>query len=150
MIGLIQRVAEASVSVNGTEKAAINKGLLVFLGIEEADEQQDVDWLANKVVKLRIFDDDEGVMNRSVLDEAGEIMVISQFTLHARTKKGSRPSYIDAAHPDQSIPLYNAFVEKLEQLTGKAVKSGEFGANMQVGLVNDGPVTIPIDTKNKR
>lgn len=147
---MIQRVSKASVQIDGETKSAISHGLLVFLGIEHADEEQDADWLINKVTKLRVFDDENGVMNKSVMDVDGEILVISQFTLHARTKKGSRPSYVDAAPPEKAVPLYNSFVKKLETITNKSVGSGEFGAYMQVELINDGPVTIPIDSKNKR
>lgn len=150
MIALIQRVNNASVAVNGSEKSAISKGLLVFLGIGNDDAKEDSAWLINKIAKLRIFDDGEGVMNNSIMDAQGEFLIISQFTLHARTKKGSRPSYVDAAPPDTAIPLYENFLLELQRQTGLAVKSGEFGADMQVKLSNDGPVTIHIDTKNRK
>ncbi|MFA8433886.1 MAG: D-aminoacyl-tRNA deacylase [Marinifilaceae bacterium] len=146
---VIQRVNEASVSINGTCKSRIGKGLMILVGIENEDSTEDINWLCKKICNLRIFDDEEGVMNRSVVDVRGEILAISQFTLHARTKKGNRPSYINAAKPDVSIPLYNQFVGQLEQELGQEVGTGEFGAEMQVALVNDGPVTIIIDTKNK-
>lgn len=147
MIAVIQRVSEASVTIDDLLKSKIQHGLLILLGVEEADDQEDVEWLTRKVTNLRIFDDDKGVMNNSLLDQQGEALVVSQFTLHASTKKGNRPSYIRAAKPEISIPLYQAFVAALTQAT--AVKTGEFGADMKVSLVNDGPVTIIIDTKNK-
>lgn len=150
MIALVQRVSEASVIIENDTKASINRGMLVLLGIENNDGEEDIDWLTNKLAKLRIFDDESGVMNRSLQDIDGEILVISQFTLHARTKKGNRPSYIDAAKPDIAIPLYNSFVEKMNTYINKEVKTGEFGADMDVSLTNDGPVTIHIDTKNKK
>ncbi len=146
---VIQRVAMASVSINDRKKAEIGPGLLVLLGIEDSDDYTDVEWLSNKIVQIRIFDDSNDVMNLSVLDTQGSIMVISQFTLYAKTRKGNRPSYIRAAHPDKAIPLYNTFVKQLSGLLGKEVATGEFGAMMQVELVNDGPVTIIIDTKEK-
>ncbi|HBC77405.1 MAG TPA: D-tyrosyl-tRNA(Tyr) deacylase [Bacteroidales bacterium] len=146
---VIQRVSRASVSINKQKRSEIGSGILVLLGIEESDDQTDIDWLSGKIVQLRIFNDSNEVMNLSVLDTNGSIMVISQFTLHARTKKGNRPSYIRAAHPDIAIPLYNKFVERLSCLLGKDVATGEFGAMMQVELVNDGPVTIIIDSKEK-
>jgi len=146
---VIQRVTRASVSINNNERAAIGPGLLVLLGIEESDNNGDIGWLCSKIIQLRIFADSNGIMNLSVADTGGSIMVISQFTLHARTKKGNRPSYIRAAHPDIAIPLYNSFVTTLSGLLGKKVETGEFGAMMQVELVNDGPVTIIIDTKEK-
>ncbi len=149
MIAVIQRVTESSVTINGTIKSAIGKGLMVLLGIEDADGDEDIEWLAKKIVNLRIFDDADGVMNESILQHNGEILVISQFTLHASTKKGNRPSYIKAAKPEVAIPLYNKFLTFIERELGKEVKSGEFGAMMQVALINDGPVTILIDTKNK-
>jgi D-tyrosyl-tRNA(Tyr) deacylase len=145
---VIQRVARASVSINDQMKSEIGKGLLVLLGIEESDGNADIEWLCTKIVQLRIFNDTNNVMNLSVIDTRGSIMVISQFTLHAKTKKGNRPSYIRAAHPDKAIPLYNSFISRLSELLGKEVVTGEFGAMMQVDLVNDGPVTI-IDTKEK-
>lgn len=147
MRAVIQRVSRASVSAGGRIKAETGPGMLVLVGIEEYDTIEDVDWLSNKIVQLRIFNDRNNIMNLSVLDNRGEIMVISQFTLHARTKKGNRPSYIRAARPEVAIPLYNEFVDRLTTLIGKDVKTGEFGAMMQVELVNDGPVTIIIDTK---
>jgi len=146
---VIQRVAGASVSINDQKKSEIGKGLLVLLGIEESDDNTDAEWLCSKIVQLRIFNDVNDIMNLSVLDTGGSIMVISQFTLHAKTRKGNRPSYIKAAHPDTAIPLYNNFVSRLSALLGKEVATGEFGAMMQVELVNDGPVTIIIDTKEK-
>ena len=147
---VIQRVSEASVNVRKEEKSSIKKGLLIFLGIEETDGSEDVIWLSKKIAQLRIFSDDKGLMNRSVLDVKGELMVVSQFTLHAKTKKGNRPSYIKAAKPKQAISLYEEFIIVLEKEIGKTVKTGDFGANMQVNLCNDGPVTIIIDTKNKQ
>lgn len=149
MIAVVQRVSSASVTINGVTKSAIENGLLVLVGIEDADTQEDIDWLSSKIVNLRIFDDADGVMNVSVQDDGGDILVISQFTLHASTKKGNRPSYIKAAKPDVAIPLYEKFVRALEAVLEKPVKTGEFGADMKVALVNDGPVTIIIDTKNK-
>jgi D-aminoacyl-tRNA deacylase len=146
---VIQRVSEASVRVNGKVKSRIGKGLLIFLGIEENDNNEDVSWLVQKVVNLRIFSDEEGKMNFSVQDIHGEVMVISQFTLHASIKKGNRPSYIRAARPSIAIPLYELFIKKMEEVQGKSVMSGEFGADMKVSLLNDGPVTIWMDTKNK-
>jgi D-aminoacyl-tRNA deacylase len=147
MRAVIQRVSQSSVTIGGEVKAAIQRGLLVLLGVEAADTADDIEWLSGKIVRLRIFSDDQGVMNRSVQEVGGEILVISQFTLHASTKKGNRPSYSRAARPEVAIPLYDAFVLKLSQDLGKAVHTGKFGADMQVGLVNDGPVTIVIDTK---
>lgn len=146
---IIQRVSRAEVSIKGKLKSAISHGLLILLGIEEADNQEDIDWLVAKVSKLRVFNDVNGVMNLSICDVKGEIMVVSQFTLHASTKKGNRPSYIKAAKPDFSIPMYEAFVKKLSEEIGGKVKTGEFGAMMDVSLTNDGPVTIFIDSKNK-
>jgi len=146
---VIQRVSRASVTISNQERAAIGPGLVVLLGIEESDDYRDIDWLCNKIVQLRIFADSNGVMNLSVADTGGSIMVISQFTLHAMTRKGNRPSYIRAAHPDKAIPIYNCFISALSGLLGKRVATGEFGAMMQVELVNDGPVTIIIDTKTK-
>lgn len=146
---LIQRTAHASVTIAGTCKSAIGKGLLVLVGIEEADNQEDIEWLCKKIVNLRIFDDENGVMNRSVLDIAGEILVVSQFTLHASTKKGNRPSYIRAASHATAVPLYEQFCQALTEALGKPVGTGEFGADMKVELLNDGPVTIWMDTKNK-
>ena len=149
MIAVIQRVTNASVTIDGVVKSSIGKGLLVLLGIEEADNGEDVSWLATKVANLRIFNDEGGVMNVSVKDDGGDVIVVSQFTLHASTKKGNRPSYIRAARPDTAIPLYESFVKAVSQELGKAVQTGEFGADMKVNLLNDGPVTIIIDTKNK-
>ena len=146
---VIQRVKRASVSIGGTITSSIGKGLMVLVGIEDADDDSDVEWLCNKIVQLRIFDDNEGVMNLSVLETGGEILAVSQFTLHAKTRKGNRPSYIMAARPEKAIPIYNNFVKKLSKLMGKEIKTGEFGAMMDIELVNEGPVTIIIDTKNK-
>jgi len=146
---VIQRVSRASVTIEGKVKSRIGKGLLILLGIENVDIQEDIDWLAGKISKLRIFDDDDGVMNLPVTDINGEIIVVSQFTLHAGTRKGNRPSYIKAARPDFAIPMYEKFIAKLEEETGKTVQTGEFGAMMDVELVNNGPVTIIIDTKNR-
>ncbi len=149
MRAVIQRVTKASVTIESKLKASVGKGLLVLVGIEEADNETDLEWLCSKIVQLRIFDDSNGVMNLSVQEINGEIMAVSQFTLHAKTKKGNRPSYIKAARPEQAIPLYNLFVTRLSQLLGREVKTGEFGAMMQIELVNDGPVTIIVDTKEK-
>jgi D-tyrosyl-tRNA(Tyr) deacylase len=149
MRAVIQRVSLASVSINNKIKSAIGPGLLVLVGIEEADNETDVDWLTAKIVQLRIFNDSNNVMNLSVIDTGGSILAISQFTLHAKTRKGNRPSYIRAAHPEKAVPLYNMFVSRLSQLTGKETGTGEFGAMMQVELINDGPVTIIIDTREK-
>lgn len=146
---VIQRTAHASVTINGHCKTAIGQGMMILVGIEEADGQEDIDWLCKKIVNLRIFDDENGVMNRSILDAGGDILVISQFTLHASTKKGNRPSYIRAAKPEISIPLYERFCQDLSAALGKEIGTGEFGADMKVELLNDGPVTICIDTKNK-
>ncbi len=149
MIAVIQRVSEASVTIDGKIKSAIAAGLLVLVGVEDADTEEDVSWLANKIVNLRIFSDSENKMNLSLMDIAGELLVISQFTLHALTKKGNRPSYIKAARPEMAIPIYESFLNTLERL-GCPVGSGEFGADMKVRLLNDGPVTIIIDTKNRQ
>jgi D-tyrosyl-tRNA(Tyr) deacylase len=149
MRAVIQRVSHASVTINGNCKSAIKEGLLVLVGIEEADGQEDIEWLCKKIVNLRIFDDENGVMNKSVLDVDGEILVISQFTLHASTKKGNRPSYIKAAKHEISVPLYETFCNELSISLGKQVGTGEFGADMKVELLNNGPVTIWMDTKNK-
>ena len=146
---VIQRVSSASVAVDGQVKGAVGAGLCILLGIEEDDNEEDISWLTKKIVQLTIFDDDDGVMNRSLLDTGGEILLVSQFTLHASTKKGNRPSYIRAAHPETAIPLYNRFVHTLDELTGKEPATGEFGAMMQISLVNEGPVTIIIDSKNR-
>jgi len=146
---VIQRVKNASVSIEGRIKSQIDTGLLVLLGIEEADNQEDIDWLCRKIVALRVFDDEMGVMNRSIVDARGDIIVVSQFTLMSSTKKGNRPSYIRAARPEKAIPLYEAFCKHIADLLGKPIGTGEFGADMQVSLINEGPVTICIDTKNK-
>lgn len=149
MRAVIQRVKEASVTISNNVKSHIEVGLLVLLGIEEADSQQDIDWLTKKIVLLRVFNDENGVMNRSVLDVGGDIIVVSQFTLMASYKKGNRPSYIRAAGHEKAIPLYQSFCASLSKELGKPVGTGEFGADMQVALVNDGPVTICMDTHNK-
>ena len=146
---VIQKVTEASVSIENQTVASIDKGLLVLVGIEDGDKNEDIAWLSSKIVNLRIFDDDNGVMNLSVKEVEGEVLIVSQFTLHASTKKGNRPSYIKAARPEVAIPVYEAFIKQVETLLGKRVPTGQFGAMMQVGLCNDGPVTILIDTKNK-
>lgn len=143
---VIQRVSQAKVEIEGVLKASIGKGMLVLLGIENTDEQPDADWLCAKLSKLRIFSDEAGLMNLDNKNVGGEYLVVSQFTLHGNAKKGNRPSFIRAARPEQAIPLYNYFIEKLEELSGCAVKTGEFGANMQLTLTNDGPVTLIIDT----
>ena len=150
MRAVIQRVSEASVIIENEIISRIEIGLVILLGIEIDDNTEDVKWLANKTSQLRIFSDIEGKMNNSILDVNGSVIVVSQFTLHAKTKKGNRPSYIKASRPEQAIPLYELFKEELSQLIGKKVQSGVFGANMQVSLINDGPVTIIIDTKNKK
>ena len=147
---LIQRVKKASVSIEGNLVSSIEQGILLLVGIECADQDDDILWLSNKISGLRIFDDENGVMNLSLKDIGGDILAVSQFTLHARVKKGFRPSYIEAAPPDISIPIYNKFVSQLESDLGKKVYTGEFGAEMQVELINDGPVTIFIDSKNKK
>jgi len=149
MKAVLQRVSEASVSIDGEKVAAIDAGLLILIGIEDADTHEDIAWLAAKIAKLRIFGDADGVMNLSVQETGGDIIVVSQFTLHALTKKGNRPSYIKAARPEVAIPLYEAFIIKMEQEIGKKIQTGSFGADMKVALLNDGPVTIIIDTKNK-
>jgi D-aminoacyl-tRNA deacylase len=146
---VIQRVIQASVTINNEVYSSIPQGLLILLGIEDSDTIEDIDWLCNKLVNLRIFNDSNGVMNISVKDISGEMMVISQFTLLAATKKGNRPSYIRAAKPETAIPLYEKFIDVLSKTSGLPVKTGQFGADMKVGLVNDGPVTILMDTKNK-
>jgi D-tyrosyl-tRNA(Tyr) deacylase len=150
MIAVVQRVSESSVAIGGELKSAIGQGVMILLGIEEADSQEDVEWLSRKIANMRIFDDENGVMNKSLIDSGGEALVISQFTLHASTKKGNRPSYIKAAKPDIAIPLYEAFKTQLAIDLGKEVASGDFGADMKVSLINDGPVTIIIDTKDKK
>ena len=149
MRAVIQRVSEASVVIGKQKVADINQGLLIFFGIEIEDAVEDALWLANKIVQLRIFQDEDEVMNKSITDMDGEIIVVSQFTLHAKTKKGNRPSYIKAARPEQAIPLYEQFKKDLSFAISKEVQSGEFGADMKASLINDGPVTIMIDTKNK-
>ncbi|WP_298898088.1 D-aminoacyl-tRNA deacylase [uncultured Psychroserpens sp.] len=149
MKAVIQRVSQASVTIEGQKVANIQSGLLILLGVVNDDTQDDIKWLSNKITNLRIFSDENGVMNKSILQIDGEAIVVSQFTLHASTKKGNRPSYIYAAKPDIAVPLYEAFVKQLETDLGKVVQTGEFGADMKVELLNDGPVTIIIDTKNK-
>lgn len=146
---VIQRVSEAFVKIDGMIHGQIGQGLLLLVGIESADTDEDCDWLVNKIIQLRIFSDSEGLMNLSVQDIQGEILVISQFTLHAKTKKGNRPSFIDAAPPATAIPIYEKFIAKMESILQKKVATGKFGADMKVCLINDGPVTILIDTKNK-
>ena len=146
---VIQRVSKASVTIKGKVASEISDGLLILLGIEEADGQEDIDWLCRKISQMRIFSDEEGKMNRSVVDIDGAMIVVSQFTLFASTKKGNRPGFTRSAKPDVAIPLYEAFVEKLREVSGLPVGTGEFGADMKVRLVNDGPVTILLDTKNK-
>lgn len=149
MRAVIQKVSEARVAVDSKTVAQITKGLLVFLGIEDADTEEDIEWLSKKIVQLRIFNDANGVMNNSITDADGEIIVVSQFTLHAKTKKGNRPSYIKASKPDFAVPMYEKFCASISSELGKDVQTGIFGAHMDVELVNDGPVTIWIDTKNK-
>ena len=149
MKAVIQRVSQASVTIDGKIHSEINNGLLVLLGIEDADLMEDIEWLSGKIVNLRIFDDGNGVMNVSVKDLKGEILLVSQFTLHASTKKGNRPSYIKASKPDIAIPLYEKMIKQLSIDLGHPIQTGEFGADMKVELLNDGPVTIVIDTKNK-
>lgn len=149
MRAVIQRVSEASVTITGKKVADIKKGLLVLLGIEDASSQEDINWLTAKIANLRIFNDENDVMNLSVKDVDGDVIVVSQFTLHASTKKGNRPSYIKASKPEYAIPMYESFVKHMEMELGKKVQTGEFGADMKVALLNDGPVTIIIDTKNK-
>ena len=146
---VIQKVTQASVSIENQIVASIDKGLLVLVGIEDGDTNADIAWLSSKIVNLRVFDDENGVMNLSVKEVEGEVLIVSQFTLHASTKKGNRPSYIKAARPEVAIPIYEAFIKQVETLLGKRVPTGQFGAMMQVSLCNDGPVTILIDTKNK-
>lgn len=146
---IIQRVSKASVTIDGKVVASIKNGVLVLLGVVDEDTAQDIKWLSNKIVNLRVFNDNDGVMNKSLLDVNGEVIVVSQFTLHASTKKGNRPSYIKAAKPDVAVPLYEAFVSRLQMDLGKPVQTGEFGADMKVELLNDGPVTIIIDSKHK-
>nr|WP_298003952.1 D-aminoacyl-tRNA deacylase [uncultured Flavobacterium sp.] len=149
MKAVIQRVSEASVTIDNEKVANIGTGLLILVGIEDADTPEDISWLTSKIAQLRIFNDENHVMNKSVKDVDGDVIVVSQFTLHASTKKGNRPSYIKASKPNIAIPLYEAFVESMEKAMEKKVQTGEFGADMKVSLINDGPVTIIIDTKNK-
>lgn len=149
MRAVIQRVSEASVAIDGEKVADIEKGLLVLVGIEDASNQEDINWLTSKIANLRIFGDENGVMNLSIKDIDGDMIVVSQFTLHAATKKGNRPSYIKASKPDYAVPMYESFVQQMETELGKKIQTGQFGADMKVALVNDGPVTIIIDTKNK-
>jgi D-tyrosyl-tRNA(Tyr) deacylase len=149
MRAVVQRVTRASVKTGDVVLAEIGNGLMILIGIEETDNEDDIEWLSKKIVQLRIFNDDNDVMNLSVMEVRGDILAVSQFTLHARTRKGNRPSYIKAAHPDIAIPLYRRFLLRLSQLLGKEVRTGEFGAKMSVEIINDGPVTILIDTKNK-
>ena len=149
MIAVIQRVLASSVTIDGKVKSNIGTGLLVLLGIEEADGREDIDWLAKKIVNLRIFPDEQEVMNKSLLDVGGELLLVSQFTLHASTKKGNRPSYIKAARPEIALPLYEQAITILEAELGKSIGTGTFGADMKVSLVNDGPVTLIMDSKNK-
>jgi D-aminoacyl-tRNA deacylase len=150
MIAVVQRVSESAVSINGEIKASIGTGVMLLLGIEAADNDEDIEWLSRKVTNLRIFADEGGVMNKSLLEIGGDALVISQFTLQASTKKGNRPSYIKAARPEVAILLYEKFIEQLSMDVGKPISTGEFGADMKVSLINDGPVTILIDTKNKK
>lgn len=147
---VIQRVLHASVSIGGAVHASIGEGMLILVGIQEGDDEEDIEWLTGKICRLRIFDDEKGVMNRSIGETGGEILAVSQFTLMARTKKGNRPSYVDAARPEISVPIYEKFIGTLSRCLGKEVKSGVFGADMQVELTNNGPVTILIDTKNRQ
>jgi len=149
MRAVIQRVSRASVEIEGNMNGSIGHGLLVLLGIEDSDNQDDIEWLTKKIIQLRIFNDDAGLMNKSVLDINGNILLISQFTLYGQTKKGNRPSFIRASKPDIAIPLYEKFREVLSVCLGKKIETGQFGADMQVSLINDGPVTICMDTKNK-
>lgn len=149
MIAVIQRVSSSKVTINNSIRGEIGNGLMILLGIEEADDAEDIEWLSTKITNLRIFNDQEGVMNLSIKDIHGEILLVSQFTLHASTKKGNRPSYIKAARPEKAIPVYEKFIAALELNLGKKIQTGEFGADMQVEIHNDGPVTIIIDTKNK-
>lgn len=146
---VVQRVENASVSIDNKVHSSINKGMMMLLGIEDSDDDEDINWLCGKIVRMRIFDDNEGIMNLSLGDIDGEILLVSQFTLHASTKKGNRPTYIRASKPEISIPLYEKFIICLEKELGKEIKTGVFGADMKVSLVNDGPVTILIDSKNK-
>lgn len=147
---VIQRVLEASVSISGEIRSSIGPGMMILVGIQADDTDEDIDWLTGKICNLRIFDDEAGVMNRSILETGGEILTVSQFTLMARTKKGNRPSYIDAAKPEISVPIYEKFLQSLSEVLGKEIKTGVFGADMQVALINDGPVTILIDSKERK
>ncbi|MBN1699133.1 MAG: D-tyrosyl-tRNA(Tyr) deacylase [Spirochaetales bacterium] len=147
MRAVVQRVKEASVTIGGKVSGSIDKGLLILLGIEDADTDDDIAWLAGKIARLRIFPDGNGIMNRSVTEAGGDILAVSQFTLHASIKKGNRPYYGRSALPEKAVPLYHAFIKKLEDETGKTIRTGEFGAMMDVGLINDGPVTIIMDSK---
>ena len=149
MKSVIQRVSKASVTIEGKVVSEIKNGLLILLGIEPADTEEDIEWLSKKIANLRIFNDEKGVMNNSLIDEKGDVIIVSQFTLHANTKKGNRPSYINAAKPEIAIPLYKQFIANFEIQIGKKVGTGEFGADMKVELVNEGPVTIIIDSKNR-
>jgi D-tyrosyl-tRNA(Tyr) deacylase len=146
---VIQRVKQASITIDNSVFAEIQNGILILLGIEDSDTEDDIEWLCGKISRLRIFNDNNGVMNKSVVDTQGELLVVSQFTLHASTKKGNRPSYIRASKPDFAIPMYDKFVDRLQQISNLSVKTGKFGAMMDVALINDGPVTIIIDSKNK-
>ena len=149
MKAVIQRVSEASVTIEGNKVANIQKGLLVLIGIEDTDNKEDINWLTTKIANLRIFNDEKDVMNLSLKEVGGDMIIVSQFTLHASTKKGNRPSYIKASKPEIAIPLYESFIQQMETELGKKVQTGQFGADMKVALLNDGPVTIIIDTKNK-
>lgn len=146
---VIQRVKEASVSINGNVYSSIGHGLLVLAGFEEADTLEDIEWMSGKIIRMRLFADENGVMNKSILEATGEVLLVSQFTLHASTKKGNRPSYIKAARPETAIPLYEQLITQLKKDLGQNIATGQFGADMQVALVNDGPVTIIMDSKNK-
>jgi D-aminoacyl-tRNA deacylase len=150
MRAILQRVLEASVTINQKVMSKINYGLLILIGIEDSDNETDIDWLINKIVNLRIFNDENGIMNISIQDTKGEILVVSQFTLYASTKKGNRPSYIIASKPNIAIPIYELFIDRLQKYSGLTVKTGKFGADMKVSLINDGPVTIIMDSKNKK
>ncbi len=149
MRAVIQRVSEASVTVEGAIIGQIQRGLMVLVGIVNEDDTSDIEWLSNKIIHMRIFEDENGVMNKSLIEVGGEILLVSQFTLHASTKKGNRPSYIAAAKPEISIPIYEAMIHQLEKDLGASIQTGKFGADMKVALINDGPVTITIDSKNK-
>jgi D-tyrosyl-tRNA(Tyr) deacylase len=146
---VLQRVSEASVNIDGLETRSIGQGLMILLGITHDDSHEDIEWLCKKIVQMRIFPDDDGVMNKSIIDSVGDILLVSQFTLHASTKKGNRPSYINAARPEVAIPLYEQFITQLQNDLGKSITTGKFGADMKVSLVNDGPVTIIVDSKMK-